>query len=125
MQLDRISYQRVFPIGNFATERIGLEASLDKDENPEEALNKLKVIVDTLHAETLTQLDLCRGSKVVDVVEPKDALSNFIEAITTCTTIKALESFKKLVEMQNVPELYEAYSETLKRLQNEIHNKTV
>lgn len=53
--------------------------------------------------------------------EPKDKIQGFVEAITTCTTIKALETFKKLVEMQNIPELYEAYSETKKRLDNEQH----
>ena len=57
MNIDRIQYQKVFPISTYCTERIGLEASLDDNENPEEALSKLKIMVDTLHQETLSQLD--------------------------------------------------------------------
>jgi hypothetical protein len=126
MIIDRIQYQKVYPLGSYTTERIGLEASLDEGENPEEALNKLKVIVDTLHAETLTQLDLYRGTQVVDIPEQpisnedkkKQQLMGFVEAITTCTSLKALQIFEKLVERENVSELYEAYHSTKKLLEN-------
>lgn len=67
MIVDRINYKKVFPISSFCTEHIGLEASLDDKENPEEALNKLKVIVETLHTETLSNIDQYRGSSVREV----------------------------------------------------------
>ena len=96
MIIDRISYKKVYPISSFCTEHIGLEASLDKDENPEEALNKLKVIVDTLHAETLTQLDLCRGSKVVDVqaANVPDEIQGTLDGINACTEIEGGDGLK-------------------------------
>jgi hypothetical protein len=39
MKLSQISYQRVYPLGSYSTERIGLEATLDEGENPETALS--------------------------------------------------------------------------------------
>ena len=117
MIVDRISYKKVFPISSFCTEHIGLEASLDKGENPEEALNKLKVMVDTLHAETLTQLDLYRGTKVVDISEPVSKTESWKQVISMCTSVKALERFKPQVDREKVQELTDAYNEKLKQLQ--------
>ena len=127
MNIDRIQYQKVFPISTYCTERIGLEASLDDNENPEEALSKLKIMVDTLHQETLSQLDQYRGT-TTKIIEEQPNLSNedkkkkqiagFVEAITTCTSLKSLEIFTKLVERENIDELYEAYHSTKLKLQN-------
>jgi len=117
MIIDRITYQKVFPISTYCTERIGLEASLDDKENPEEALNKLKVMVDTLHAETLTQLESYRGTQVRDI-EPEDKIQSWKTVISMCTSITALERFKPAVDREKNEELTQAYNDKLKNLQN-------
>lgn len=61
MKITTISYQRVYPIGSYATHRIGLEASLDEGDTPAFELANLKKMVQDIHAETVSQLDLYRG----------------------------------------------------------------
>lgn len=125
MTITTISYKKVFPISSFCTEHIGLEASLDDKENPEEALNKLKVMVDTLHAETLTQLDLYRGTKVVDVAEPVDkTIQGIIQDINACTVIDEKNGLNVQVGLMayegmaaDYPEIKDAYDKKLKELQ--------
>lgn len=126
MKFKSIQYSESYEYQEYGMKRwkkMGIEAELDEGESPIEAHRTLRQCVDEIKAETLTHLEEFRGTTLRDIKEekPKDALGGFVEAITTCTTIKALETFKKLVEMQNVPELYEAYSETKKRLDNEQH----
>lgn len=118
MIVDRISYKKVFPISSFCTEHIGLEASLDKGENPEEALNKLKVMVDTLHAETLTQLEEYRGTTVRDISpdKPADKIQAFKETLDMCKTVVMLERFKPQVDREKSEELTIAYNKKLKEL---------
>ncbi len=116
-----ISYQRVFPLGSYSTERIGLEATLDKGENPETALSNLKTMVEELHQETLKSLptDDFRVTTVRDVVEeePMEKIKGMITVINLCSTTTALERFKPQVDRENNTELTEAYNNKLKSLQ--------
>lgn len=108
MIIDRISYQRVFAIGNYVTERIGLEASIDENDNPEVELSHLKQMVNELHSATIATLEEFRGTKVRDVVEePVDKIERLIGEINKCTSIPVLETFKLLIT--NNPETKEAY----------------
>lgn len=119
MIIDRISYKKIFPIGSYLTEHIGLEASLDDKENPEEALNKLKVMVDTLHAETITHIEEFRGTQVKDIApdEPKDKIQAFKETLDMCTTVVMLERFKPQVDRIKDDGLTQFYEQKLKSLQ--------
>jgi hypothetical protein len=51
MQIDRIHYQKVFPVGAYLTERIGFEAELAPDDNPIDAINHLRSLAEGLHRE--------------------------------------------------------------------------
>lgn len=121
MIVDRISYKKVFPISSFCTEHIGLEASLDKGENPEEALNKLKVMVDTLHAETLTQLEEYRGTTVRDISpdKPADKIQAFKETLDMCTNLTMLQRFKNQVDRLGDEGLTQFYETKLQSLINQ------
>lgn len=95
MNIDRINYQRVFPIGSYATHRVGLEATLDKDENPELALQRLQIIVNELHASTLSELEQYRGTTVrtiggeheQQVDKVPNELQAVLDGIDACTEI--------------------------------------
>ncbi len=119
MTLTNISYQRVYPLGSYSTERIGLEATLDEGENPQTALEHLKTMVEELHQETLKSLptDDFRGTHVRDVVEePVDKIKGMIQVINLCSNTTALERFKPQVDRENNPELTEAYKTKLQSL---------
>lgn len=121
MKLSQISYQRVYPLGSYSTERIGLEATLDEGENPETALSHLKILVEELHQETLKSLptDDFRGTHVRNVVEePVDKIQSWKTVISMCTSITALERFKPQVDRENNQELTEAYNNKLQSLKN-------
>lgn len=134
----KISVQPLYPTGSYLNVRLGIEMDISPNQTTREAINEAWDALTAIHRTRYPHLyteegkpkyemykgeDEFRGTKVRDVVEdkPGNPLDSFIQAITTCTTLKSLETFKKLVEMQNVPELYEAYSQTKKRLENEQH----
>ena len=119
MKLSQISYQRVYPLGSYSTERIGLEATLDEGENPQTALEHLKTMVEELHQETLKSLptDDFRGTHVRSVVEePIDKIESWKTVISMCTSITALERFKPQVDREQNQELTEAYNNKLQSL---------
>lgn len=122
MTLTNISYQRVYPLGSYSTERIGLEATLDEGENPETALSHLKILVEELHQETLKSLptDDFRGTHVRNVVEePVDSVNKVLEAIRLCNEIEGNGEFSLrtywLISKGNLV-LSQAYKEREKQL---------
>ncbi len=116
MVIDRIQYQKVFPIGSYATERIGLEASLDNGESPETALLKLMQITDELHKETMASMDEYRGTHVRVIDEVVDKTDGPLEAIRNCKTVEELKGFW-LISKGNLT-FSEAYKTKLKQLEN-------
>lgn len=128
MNIDRISYQRVFPIGNFATQRIGLEATLDENENPEEALTKLMTITNELHSATIATLEEYRGTTTRTIEESpvNSTIKGIIEDIQACTVVDEKNSLGVQVGLlayepvvaQN-PELQDTYDQKLKELSHE------
>jgi len=122
MKLSQISYQRVYPLGSYSTERIGLEATLDEGENPQTALEHLKTMVEELHQETLKSLptDDFRGTHVRSVVEePIDKIESWKTVISMCTSITALERFKPQVDRENNEDLTLAYIDKFNELTNQ------
>ena len=122
MKLSQISYQRVYPLGSYSTERIGLEATLDEGENPQIALEHLKTMVEELHQETLKSLptDDFRGTHVRNVVEePVDSVNKVLEAIRLCNEIEGNGEFSLrtywLISKGNLV-LSQAYKEREKQL---------
>ncbi len=118
MVIEKISYKKIFPLGSFTTEHIGLEASLDVGDNPQTELEHLKVMVETLHRETVTTLDQYRGTHIVTVEEkPKISTTDAVkQGITTCTDATVLHTYSLLVK--NNPQLQELYDNQLKKIQD-------
>lgn len=97
MQIDRISYKKVYPISSYCTEHIGLEASLTEGDNPETELNHLKIMVETLHSATIATLEEFRGTKVRDVVEePVYSIKGALEEIDKCTEMDGEKGLNSL-----------------------------
>ena len=111
MTLTNISYQRVYPLGSYSTERIGLEATLDEGENPETALSHLKILVEELHQETLKSLptDDFRGTHVRNVVEePVDKIERtMIEEMEACSSYPEIQSFRFTIKDADEQAVYD------------------
>jgi hypothetical protein len=111
MKLSQISYQRVYPLGSYSTERIGLEATLDEGENPETALSHLKILVEELHQETLKSLptDDFRGTHVRNVVEePVDKIERtMIEEMEACSSYPEIQSFRFTIKDADEQAVYD------------------
>jgi hypothetical protein len=120
MKIDRISYSKIIPIGSYCNERIGLEASIDEGDDVETSMQKLKDLVNSLASNQIQVVESGNGELPVENRTPKEQqIANFKEAITTCTSMKALEMFKKLVDRENLPALTEAYDNKLKSFSND------
>ena len=52
MKVDRISYKKIFPLGSYVNETIGMEAQLDEGDDANECLAELKKQVEELHKST-------------------------------------------------------------------------
>lgn len=47
MKIKQVSYQRTINLGNYETVRLGAEAELSHDDNPQECYKKLKSWIDS------------------------------------------------------------------------------
>lgn len=130
MKAFKISYSRGYPIGPYLQEKPGIEAELEEGEDPIKALQELKAMTERFHREGNPGLYdgvVFEEGKAFEVIEPgiatkvssKDKqIASFVEAISGCTSMKALEIFAKLVERENIDVLYEAYHNKKKELEN-------
>ncbi len=125
MKPKSINYQKVFPLGMYVNEKIGIEVELGELDTPEEALNYAKDIVESWHKQSNPQLQL--GTTTTEVVTPdvplipktnedrkKEAIDGWITTINSMTTLSGLKNLSPLVE--KTPELQDAYNQKLQSL---------
>lgn len=118
MKLDKIFYQRNFPIGQFLFETIGLGATIDEGDNQEQCLDELKRQVIEYHEKNMPVIDDTQtGMYVKQISEPTAKLSakeQIINDIGTCSEIKVLESYR-LIAKSDI-QVQQAYDNQLKKL---------
>jgi hypothetical protein len=51
MRVEKINYQKVFPVGSYLTERIGFEASMEDWEDPKAVVEELRQMAEDIHKE--------------------------------------------------------------------------
>lgn len=94
-------------------EKFQLEGDLAEQENPLEAYVELGKIIDEAFKEAHPKV--VEQPKEIQVSKPTPE-SNMITAITTCTEVKVLETFRKLAASK--PEFQQAFDETMIKLTN-------
>lgn len=133
MKIVAVNYQKVFPLGQYINERIGVEIQVDPDESEVDALREAKRIVEQFHKDNNPQL--YTETPIVDYTNfsvnnvdsapdmeqktpPKTQPHSTIEAINSCTTLKVLQEFDLIVQNmgKKYPEIQEAYDNKLKEL---------
>ncbi len=101
MKPDRINYQKTFNLGNYCSERIGMEAQLDEGDNAEECLLELKKKVEMMHK--VTNIPLEYGPIMpLTITTPQPipsidykAKEEIEDAINDATSIEALAKTKE------------------------------
>ena len=123
MKPTMISYQKLFPLGIYINERIGIEMQLDDGDSPEVALSKAKEIVHKFHKDSNPELvdsqPLIPSPELPITQVKKDskeeAIQRMINEINACANKKTLDSYKLIAKTS--PELQEAFDNKLKQLQ--------
>lgn len=140
MKITSVNYQKVFPLGQYINERIGVEIQVDPDESEVDALREAKRIVEQFHKDNNPQLYTetpiqpqyfngsfpihdKEGNRIhsgvnIEPITPKTQPHSTIEAINSCTTLKVLQEFDLIVQNmgKKYPEIQEAYDNKLKEL---------
>jgi len=127
MIVDKISYQKVFPIAPYINEKIGVEIQLDEHDIPGEALTHAKELVEQWHKEANPGLYLYQTvpfeppvtapTQVIPAEKPipeDQRIESLIADIYSCGQLKVLESYRLLAKTH--PSLQQAYDEMLKKL---------
>jgi hypothetical protein len=117
MKVTKVTYQKIFPIGMYLNEKIGVEIDIDDTESPHQALSKAKEIVEQFHKDSNPTVINEVGEQPLLIIE-KEKLSQedaIIRDIGTCTEIKILESYSMLAKKnQKIQDAYnKKYSDLL------------
>jgi hypothetical protein len=115
MKIEKVSYQKLFPIGSFLNERIGFEASVDPHDDIHEVMGELKLLAESCHTPLA---DLGAGEQPIPeqqveyVPKTKDEMvKGVIREIGTCKERKTLEAYHLLAK--NNPEILPVYNKKM------------
>jgi len=125
MHIQTVSYTRTFNLGNYSSEKIGVEFALNQGESANKALDVARELVEQYHAENVKRLkevseflgvsyDNTTYEEVIPTQSKKtlaEKTKDFIDACKTKEELKAWELMSK-----NNPELLEHYNNKLKTL---------
>ena len=131
MHISKVSYQKTFNLGNYCSEKIGVELDINPTEDAKEALNTAKALVHEFYMEGVPTIpfpethSIVADNAVVPIVDikadepPPTKLTKEEQQrkyLTDCTTIEELNTFKLLVK--NNPHLQECFDNHLNKLTN-------
>lgn len=132
MKVITINYQKVFPLGQYINERIGVEIQVDADDNENDCLKQAKLIVERFHNENNPHLYQEQTPEYTnlrinntDYSEPIPTTENLTQEqkinnlINQSTSIVELEQWKLLASNSKYPSLKESYDKKLKELTND------
>jgi hypothetical protein len=133
MKIEKVSYQKSYPIGPFLQEKISFEASVDGD-SPEEVISRLRKMADDWHTAnnphiaddqvgpyggtiTIPAINAPNTTVVQQKSEPVESrIATIAKDIESCTELKVLESYRLLAKTK--PEWKFIYDKRLKELTN-------
>ena len=111
MKIDRIKFSaEVSAYGSHYW--IGAEASVDENENPQEALQSLKAFV----VADFTEIESMRGTTVKDIIPLPDELETALTGINNAKTVDELKTFW-ILSKSNL-NLVDAYNKKLNSFTN-------
>ena len=121
MQIKTINYTRTFNLGNYSSEKIGVELSLDQGESAKQALDIARDLAEEYHKENvmrLKDLGYFYDEQVPDEIIPTQSKKSLVEKtkefIDSCKTKDELKAWELMSKSH--PELLEYYTDKLKNL---------
>lgn len=123
MQITTVNYTRTFNLGNYSSEKIGVELSINEGESANDALDVARGLVEEYHNKNvvrlkdLQELQYFHGEEMEEVIptQSKKTLAEktkeFIDSCKTKDELKAWELMSK-----SNPELLKHYNNKLKSL---------
>jgi hypothetical protein len=124
MQITTVNYTRTFNLGNYSSEKIGVELSINEGESANEALDVARGLVEEYHKQNvirLKELNFFYEDQIEEEVIPTQSkktlaekTKEFIDACKTKEELKAWELMSK-----SNPELLEHYNNKLKTINND------
>lgn len=97
MKISEINYSKVFSLGNFENEKIGVVLSIDENEKPEDAIIQAKRLVEITSSKGQQQLNRARQVLASPGEYTGNEVSNAKELLNTYEKLTS-RNFKALVE---------------------------
>ena len=118
MHIQTIVYQRTFNLGNYSSEKIGVEFAINQGESATKALDIARDLVEEYHKQNVTRLkDLGDFyQEVPDEIIPTQSKQTLaqktIQFINACKTKHELKAWELMTKSN--PEVLESYNAKLK-----------
>lgn len=121
MHIQTVNYTRTFNLGNYSSEKIGVEFSLNQGESANKALDIARELVEEYHKQNvirLKELGYFYDEQVPEEVIPTQSKKTLVEKtkdfIDSCKTKEELKAWE-LMSKSN-PELLQHYNNKLNTL---------
>jgi hypothetical protein len=123
MHIQTIHYTRTFNLGNYSSEKIGVEFALNPGESADKALDNARQLVEEYHKKSIKQIEEAGlyfeqdepiTEKVIPTQSKKTLTERTKEFIDSCKTKQELKAWELMCK--NNPELLEYYNNKLNNL---------
>jgi hypothetical protein len=123
MHIQTIHYTRTFNLGNYSSEKIGVEFALNPGESADKALDNARQLVEEYHKKSVKQIEEAGfyfeqdepiTEKVIPTQSKKTLTERTKEFIDSCKTKQELKAWELMCK--NNPELLEYYNNKLNNL---------
>jgi N12 class adenine-specific DNA methylase len=122
MHIQTINYTRTFNLGNYSSEKIGVEFALNEGESANKALDYARELVEQYHSENvkrlrlLGQLNDCNEEpiEIIKTQSKQSLAEKTIQFIKECKSVKELKAWELMAKTD--PLIYSAYSAKLNTL---------
>jgi hypothetical protein len=123
MHIEKVNYQKTFNLGNYTSEKIGVELVLHQGESADKALDIAKELVEEYHKRHLVTISPDYEhlveypvSNVIKTQSPQTLAEKTKQFIDECKTIEDLKAWELM--SKNSSELKEYYNNKLLKLKN-------
>ena len=118
MHIQTVIYQRTFNLGNYSSEKIGVEFAINQGESANKALDIARELVEDYHKQNVAKLkDLgyfINNEQIIEEVIPTQSKKSLAEKtkefIDACNTIEELRAWELMAKSNS--EILEHYNET-------------
>ena len=123
MHIQTINYTRTFNLGNYSSEKIGVEFALNPGESADKALDNARQLVEEYHKKSLKQIEEAglyfeQDEPIIEKIIPTQSKKTLTERtkefIDSCNTFEELKAWELM--SKNNPELQEHYDNKLNNL---------